>query len=290
MPAYLYADNVSPRDRFTQLELQLDSGTAAVIHRGRSYDLSATEASRATRFIVLTPVSSADAVPVEIARLPIVGTPEDGDVPVWRVAYGAFVAEQISAGGGGGGGGTGTGGNVPTETADTFESYKIIMLSTGVVKAIPASVDAPTTPTSLAAEARLSSVHLTWTPPTPTVSGVTYAVWRGGVQVAIRDAPAYRDLSITPNSHYNYQIQAIDTYGQRSPKSTVVSAFTDPALNVAPAVAVTAWPPQAPTNGRTLIRINASDPNAQSLVLALGVNSGTVTPTDDPSVYIYAPA
>lgn len=102
MTSYLYAENVSPRDRFTQLELRLDNGSEAIIYRGRSYNLSPTEVARVTPFVVLTPTASADSVPVVIVELPVVGTPEEGDVPVWHNAYGAFVAEPQSGGGGGG--------------------------------------------------------------------------------------------------------------------------------------------------------------------------------------------
>src|SRR3954451_16548460 len=104
MAAFLYKDNVSPKERFNKIELQLDNGSTAIIERGKSYELSATEITRVQRFIVLQPVSGiADSTPVEIVRLPVVGTPEEGDVPVWRDAYGAFVVEPDPGGGGGGG-------------------------------------------------------------------------------------------------------------------------------------------------------------------------------------------
>src|SRR4051812_2541061 len=106
MPAYLYRENVSPRDRFDRVELQLDTGTTAIIKRGSSYNLSPAEVARIQHFVVLQSVGAADSEPIEIVRLPVVGTPEEGDVPVWRNAYGAFVAEPFSGTGGGVGGGT----------------------------------------------------------------------------------------------------------------------------------------------------------------------------------------
>jgi hypothetical protein len=287
MAAFLYKDNVSPKDRFNKIELQLDSGSTAIIERGKSYELSATEITRVQRFIVLQPVSGiADSTPVEIVRLPVVGTPEEGDIPVWSNAYGAFVVEPDPGGGGGGG----TPGDLPTLTADTFEPYRVIMLAVGnQLKAIPSSTPVPGVPTSLSTVVRLSSVHLSWNAPGSAISGTKYALWRNGVQVFLSEITSYRDIAISSGSSYSYQVQTVDPYGQRSAKTAAVNAFIDPAINSAPTVTVRAWPATFPTNGRTVLRVNASDVDAQALALALSVNTGTIAATGDPSVWIYTP-
>ena len=96
--AYLYSSNVNPKDRFQRLELQLDSGETIVLLMGRAYDLTASEVARARRFIVLEPTASATVDPVGIAFLPVLGVPDDGQVPIWSENDGAF----ISGGGTGG--------------------------------------------------------------------------------------------------------------------------------------------------------------------------------------------
>lgn len=104
--AYRYENNVSPADRFDKLELQLDNGSTVVLQRGKSYDLTASELARASRFIVLTSTADpADADPVGIAMLPVVGTISNGQVPIWNSSLGAFVPGTVSTGGGGGTGG-----------------------------------------------------------------------------------------------------------------------------------------------------------------------------------------
>jgi hypothetical protein len=99
MPSYLYSQNVSARDRFTQIELQLDNGKVATLRQGNAYDLTATEVARARSFVTMVPSGSAPA-PSGVAYLPIRGDLSDGDVPVWDSSIGAFVP---GAGGGGGG-------------------------------------------------------------------------------------------------------------------------------------------------------------------------------------------
>jgi hypothetical protein len=100
MPSYLYSQNVSARDRFTQIELQLDNGKVATLRQGNAYDLTATEVARARSFVTMVPSGSAPA-PSGVAYLPIRGDLSDGDVPVWDSSIGAFVP---GAGGGSGGG------------------------------------------------------------------------------------------------------------------------------------------------------------------------------------------
>lgn len=175
-------------------------------------------------------------------------------------------------------------------TVDTGASYRIILFSDTTVKAIPVATPVPTTPTGLAATPRLSSVKLTWTAATLPTSGKTYVIYRNGSQIATTTALSYRDIAVAVGSTYTYQVLTRDIYGQRSSLTTGVSAYIDPALNVAPNMTVTAWPTTAPSNGRTLIRVCAADVNAQTLSLALSVDVGSLAPTDDPSIWYYTPA
>lgn len=94
MASYLYLDNVSPRDRFTRLELQLDDGKIAILKQGSVYELTANEAARAQRFVVLA-ASSGAVGPTELEYLPIRGILSEGDVPVWSESQGSFVPGSV---------------------------------------------------------------------------------------------------------------------------------------------------------------------------------------------------
>lgn len=172
------------------------------------------------------------------------------------------------------------------DTVDTFESYKIIMFADGTVRAIPSTAFPPAAPTDLATIALLSSVRFSWVAASGATSYYVYRTGQGPVHVS---SLLYRDVNISAGATYEYWVQSVDQYGQRSALAGPVSAFVNPALNVAPTVAVTTWPPTLPVTGKTLIRVNASDVNAQILALALSVDVGTISSTADPSVWIYTP-
>lgn len=167
-------------------------------------------------------------------------------------------------------------------TVDTGAVFKIIMLSDGTVKAIPAATPAPTIPTGLAATPHLTSVALTWS---ATSGAVSYVVLRNGSVVGRPASPSFRDLTVALSATYSYTVSSVDQYGQRSLPSTAVTAFIDPALNQAPAVSIRCWPPTLPTNGRAIVRVNARDVDTQQLAIALSVNIGQLVPTNDPSVW-----
>lgn len=172
------------------------------------------------------------------------------------------------------------------DTADTFEPYKIIFLSDGTVRAIPQSAVPPATPTGVVVTPRLSSVQVSWT----AVPGATrYVLYRtpGGVISDQILSNGFRDLNITVGSTYQYQVQAVDQYGQRSAKSATVSGFVNPAQNVPPDVTVKSHPAILPSVGRAILRVNGSDVNAQELAYMLEVSEGSITPTDDISKWIY---
>jgi hypothetical protein len=105
--SYLYASNLDSLDRRSQLEIQLDNGTSAILRKGHFYELSSTELARARQYIVLTSSATpADEEPIGLVYLPVKGNPTAGQVPVWDVNEGAFVPGDAPTGGGGGGGGT----------------------------------------------------------------------------------------------------------------------------------------------------------------------------------------
>lgn len=173
-------------------------------------------------------------------------------------------------------------------TVDTGQPYRLILFSDGTVKAIPSNTPDPLAPTALDATERVASVTLTWS--ASLTSGVTYAVFRDNVQIGTTSALTYRDGTVATGSTYSYKVRAVDVYGQASAFTAPVTSFVDPALNVAPTATVTAWPPAYFTDGKTLIRVCGADADAQSLLFALGVNSGFVQATDDPTVWYYTPA
>jgi hypothetical protein len=185
--------------------------------------------------------------------------------------------------GGGTGGGGSTGGVLDLYTVDTNEHFKVIGLSNGTVTAIPFDVQPPTVPTGLVAAVKVTSVRLDWN----AVSGAArYLIARDGVQIATPETRNYRDTTVTIGSTHTYQVATEDAYGQRSGYGPAVSAFIDPALNTAPTIEIRTWPPAIPTNGTALLRVNATDTDAETLALALSIDLGNLAPTDDPSLWI----
>lgn len=182
-----------------------------------------------------------------------------------------------------------SGADLTADTVDTDQPFRLIMFSNGDVKAIPFNTPTPVPPTGLTATPHIAHVTLTWTAAVTPASGKTYAVFRDNVQIGTTTTLTYRDGSVVPSATYEYRLETIDAYGQRSDRTDPETAFIDPALNVAPTVVVKAWPPSYYTDGRTVIRVCASDPDAQALALELGVDVGFLQATDDPSVWYYIP-
>lgn len=182
----------------------------------------------------------------------------------------------------------GASGELIGTTVDTATAVKLIMFGNQTVKAIPLTTPDPLPPTGLARTIKIASVTLTWT--AATTPAASYDVFRDGVRIASSSGLSFRDGTVVAGNTYSYQLRTVDSYGQVSTLTAAVTAFVDPTLNVAPTVTVTSWPALAPTNGKTLLRVCGADPDAQSLLLVLGVDSGSVTPTDDPSIWYYTPA
>ena len=83
----------------------------------------------------------------------------------------------------------------------------------------------PAAPTRLTATpVSTNEIDLSWT--ASTTSGVTYAVYRGGVQVATVSGTTYHDTGLAPQTSYKYQVVAIDSAGNQSAGSTAVTATT----------------------------------------------------------------
>jgi tryptophan 2,3-dioxygenase len=168
-------------------------------------------------------------------------------------------------------------------TVDTGQAFKLIALSNGTVKAIPADAVAPSAPSNLQRTVGLSAVTLTWDVLTPT----NYIVYRDDVVLATGVSETeYRDTTVIAGETYTYRVAAVDQYGQIGPSSGTVTAFIDPELNSPPLITVLAWPEVAPVGSNTLVRVNAFDADVQELALALQVDAGSVRPTEDPSIWI----
>jgi hypothetical protein len=169
------------------------------------------------------------------------------------------------------------------DTADTFEAYRAVLFSNGTVKAVPVSVTPPAAPAFSSSSAGASLVTLGW----GAVAGAAlYMVYRNGQWLATTTNLSYRDRTGTTGQTYIYTVAAVNSYGMHSAQSAPVSLFLDPALNATPVTKVTVWPAMLPTSGSAIIRVNATDADAQNLALALNVSSGSIRPTQDPSVWI----
>lgn len=178
-------------------------------------------------------------------------------------------------------------GGLSGPTVDTGAIYRIIMFSDGTVRAIPDTATAPALPTGLARTIRINSVRLTWT----ASSGATqYDVHRNGAHYATAATTSYRDMAVTVGETYTYAVQAISADGLRSAVTATVSAFIDPALNVAPTVEIRTWPATIALGNRAIIRVNATDVDGQVLANLLSTDVGTLVATADPTVWMLEPA
>lgn len=181
---------------------------------------------------------------------------------------------------------TGAASSMTGLTVDTEEAYRVIMFSNGDVRAIPIGAAAPALPTGLARTIRINSVRLTWT---AAAGAASYIIQRNGSDYATSTTISYRDTAVTVGETYTYAVQAVSSYGLRSAVTASVTAFIDPALNITPTVEVRTWPATVAAGNRAIARVNAADPDAQLLALALGVDVGSLVTTADPSVWTIEP-
>ncbi len=109
--------------------------------------------------------------------------------------------------------------------------------NSGYVSAMSTIVSAttpapPSPPTNVKATALSSTkVSLTWSASTGGEPIAAYYIFRGGapsnlVQIATRGNTSYTDTTVSPKTKYDYAVQAVDTGGDQSPKSAVVSVTT----------------------------------------------------------------
>ncbi|MEW6041553.1 MAG: hypothetical protein AB1633_08535 [Elusimicrobiota bacterium] len=116
-------------------------------------------------------------------------------------------------------------------TAGTDYSYVVVKdttTNTVISTMTPTANDttAPAVPTNPAATAVSgTSIKLTWTAPSGTdVAG--YVIYRGGVKIAAVSYTTYIDVGLTSGTQYSYEVEAFDWAGNKSAKTTVVTATT----------------------------------------------------------------
>ena len=170
-------------------------------------------------------------------------------------------------------------------TADTWEDRKMIVMSDGTVKVIPAGDYPPPQPDDPTAAPGSTLVRVTWE---VTTAATTYKLFRNGAEVYSGSDTVYTDRNVTNGATYTYYVIAYDQHGQRSVSSASVVAGPNVSLNVSPTCQITTWPPTLPYIGKAYVRVCGSDIEAQTLAFALSVNIGTLTATDDPSIWIYS--
>lgn len=172
----------------------------------------------------------------------------------------------------------------PFKAVDNWDEKKIVAYADGSVKAIPYGDMPPGQPATPGAVAGSTLITLTWTLAAP---ATRVALLRNGVQIYAGNASRWVDRNVTDGVSYNYTLIAYDQWGQRSILSGTATAAANSALNLTPQCTVTCWPNPLPMNGTGIIRVCGADGEAQRLALSLTVTSGTITPTNDPSKWIY---
>lgn len=177
------------------------------------------------------------------------------------------------------------------QLADTGATWNLYAYVDGsVIAAAPGSATPPQVG-SPSANALLSSVTLSWTAPTPPAGNpaiVKYVIIRDGLSIGTTTNTSFSDPNITVGSHYTYNIEAVNAVGLRS-ISPNLAVYIDPALAVPPTTSISVYPNPIPTNGSAWVRINGIDPNAFSMTFSLSVDTGTLTPTTDPTLWVYTP-
>jgi hypothetical protein len=175
--------------------------------------------------------------------------------------------------------------------ADTGATWNLYAYVDGTVVAAAPGATVPPEVGSPSARPLLSGVTLSWTAPSidqgdPAI--VKYIIIRDGVLIGSTTSTTFQDPNIALSQSYDYQIEAVNNIGLRS-VSPVLHVVIDPSLAAPPIASISVYPTPIPTNGSAWVRINSIDPNAFSMTYSLTVDSGTLTPTNDPSLWIYTP-
>lgn len=122
-------------------------------------------------------------------------------------------------------------------TPGTVYYYSVKAKSSGLISPMSPviavkTLDPPSAPTNVVATAQSSTlVDLTWKASQGGMPIAAYHIFRGSspsslVQIAARSGTEYKDNTISGSTRYYYAVQAIDTGGDLSPMSTVVSVTT----------------------------------------------------------------
>jgi chitodextrinase len=150
-------------------------------------------------------------------------------------------------------------------------------LRTASVPGTPTDLSRPAAPTGLAAVRGEERVTLSWAANTePDLA--SYRVFRDGVEIAtVTGTRTYVDTGLTNDRTYGYALEAVDTHGNRSPRSAAVSAT--PTDLTAPATPVGLGVTRS--SGQAVLSWTANtEPDLASYrVLRDGVEIATVTGT-----------
>jgi hypothetical protein len=179
------------------------------------------------------------------------------------------------------------------ENTLSVESYdgtpvqlKLIALADGSVRAVPVNAQPPIAPTNLAVDIHLSFVELTW----DAVPGASYyRLYRDSAYITNRSVASYADANVTLNGSYTYTVQAVDSYSVWGPQSAPITATIDASINSSPTLAsITIWPTNPRPTDKVYVHVNAADVDAHSLAVVLNTDAGTLTPTFDPTTWIWS--
>lgn len=168
------------------------------------------------------------------------------------------------------------------QAIDTGEQMKLIAFSDGTVRAVPLSAGAPEKPDTPVTESRSSSIVVTWA---AKPGYQTMALRRDGVEIYRGTDTRYIDKNVENMQLYSYTVVGYSGYGWPSPESDPASGRADAALNILPSAGFVTWPNPLPATGEGIIRVLGTDVEAHDLTYALSVSVGTITPTDDPSIW-----
>jgi len=186
-----------------------------------------------------------------------------------------------------GGGGTGSGGsgdmNIEHVDPDVVGSPLLLVRDDGSIVGVPATATRPLPPTGITTLVTMSYVRLTWT---ASAGAATYYVYRDGVLLSTTGATSYRDSTIAVGVPYTYTLRAANSYGMRGDVSAPISAQANAADNKPPTIHISTWPLTNQPGRKQIIRVAATDVDAQVLVTALNASAGSLEATPDPSVWL----
>lgn len=112
-------------------------------------------------------------------------------------------------------------------TARAYDAAGNISTDSNTVTIQNGDQQAPTVPANVSATApAYNKITLNWTASTDNTGVTGYTVQRNGVFLATSAVVGYYDGTVSPNTSYNYQINAYDAAGNKSAFSTAVTVKT----------------------------------------------------------------